>query len=81
MHSSLSPHLHKECTEIIKAFEQCHQDYPIGKFLGQCNRLKDQLTKCFAAESKERRRINREKGTAAQKKFNEHYKKYLEDEG
>ena len=82
MHSSLSPHLHVTCVDIIKAFEKCHEEHTIGKFFGQCNDLKYQLSRCFAEDTADRRRKNREQATIKKKKFAETYRKYLggEDE-
>lgn len=79
MHSSLAPHLHQECADIIKAFEKCHEEHKIGKFFGKCNNLKFQLSKCFAEETKERRRKNREKAFQQRKNFNEKYNEYLNE--
>ena len=77
MHSSLAPHLHQNCTDIIEAFENCHKEYTIGKFFGKCNKLKFQLAKCFEEDTKERRRRNREKGLQQRKDFNDKYNEYL----
>ena len=78
MHSSLSPHLHSEaCVELIQLLQQCHQDHGMGKFFGKCNKLKFQLSKCFAEDSKERRRKNREKSFEQRKDFQKKYSEYL----
>lgn len=81
MHSSLAPHLHESCADIIKAFEKCHEEHKIGKFFGKCNDLKYQLSKCFAEDTKERRRKNREQAIQKRNSFNKKYREYLlEDE-
>lgn len=77
MHSSLAPHVHPKCVDIIKAFEKCHEDHKFGKFLGKCNKLKFQLSKCFAEESAERRKKNREEGKTKRKNFEQRYRDYL----
>lgn len=58
MHSSLAPHVHPNCVEIVKAFEQCHEEHKIGKFFGACNDLKYELAKCFRSDSVDRRANN-----------------------
>lgn len=77
MHSSLAPHLHSKCTELIEAFENCHKEHTIGKFFGKCNKLKFQMGRCFEEETKERRRKNREQGQAQKKIFEKKYNEYL----
>ena len=80
MHSTLAIHLHDKCVPIIQLFEQCHQDQPIGKFFGKCNRLKRELSKCLEEETKERRRENREKALKKKIAFEKSYRDYLMQE-
>jgi len=77
MHSSLAPHLHSQCVDLIEAFDNCHKENTIGKFFGKCNKLKFQLGKCLEEETKERRRINREKGLQQRKEFSKKYNEYI----
>ncbi|WMV12327.1 hypothetical protein MTR67_005715, partial [Solanum verrucosum] len=50
MHSSLTLHRHPLCADIIKEFQKCHTDHPLGKFLGKCTVLKAKLDWCFCQE-------------------------------
>ncbi|OQV20702.1 hypothetical protein BV898_05285 [Hypsibius exemplaris] len=60
MHSDMSPHLHtKECNEIVSRLIQCRLDHPYGKFMGFCNNIDFEMTKCFRKEKEDKRTLNR----------------------
>ncbi|XP_028406182.1 COX assembly mitochondrial protein 2 homolog [Dendronephthya gigantea] len=75
MHSSLAPHLHEECLEVIDMLKACHEEHSVGKFFGMCNELKLQLRKCLINEREKKRRANAEKALQTkelwEKKYNE----------
>ncbi|CAH3158497.1 unnamed protein product [Porites lobata] len=50
MHPSLAPHLHGDCLEIIQQLYRCHEQHPVGKFLGECNDIKRALNRCVKEE-------------------------------
>ncbi|XP_010657940.1 uncharacterized protein LOC100245392 isoform X1 [Vitis vinifera] len=50
MHPPLTIYKHPMCAEIIKAFQKCHSDHPVGKFFGECTELKIKLDRCFRQE-------------------------------
>ncbi|CAH3186136.1 unnamed protein product [Porites lobata] len=52
MHPSLAPHLHGDCLEIIEQLHRCHEQHPVGKFLGECNDIKRALNRCLKEETK-----------------------------
>ncbi|CAH3176785.1 unnamed protein product [Porites evermanni] len=60
MHPSLAPHLHGDCLEIIQQLHRCHEQHPVGKFLGECNDIKRALNRCLKEEDLRKRRRNQE---------------------
>ncbi|CBI29670.3 unnamed protein product, partial [Vitis vinifera] len=61
MHPPLTIYKHPMCAEIIKAFQKCHSDHPVGKFFGECTELKIKLDRCFRQEKVVKRKKNLEK--------------------
>ena len=80
MHPSLALHLHDQCKDIIKLFEECHEQNSLGKFIGSCNKLKLQMDKCLKEEAAARRKANREAAAAKKKAFQEKYNEELREE-
>ncbi|KAF9009354.1 hypothetical protein BDQ17DRAFT_1235662 [Cyathus striatus] len=48
------------CKDFIEALEKCHATSTWGKFLGVCNRQKDELNYCLRTERVARTTHNRE---------------------
>ncbi|XP_031255559.1 COX assembly mitochondrial protein 2 homolog [Pistacia vera] len=63
MHPPLTLHRHPMCTEIIKEFQKCHIDHPIGKFFGECTKLKIKLDRRFRQEKAVKSKANFEEST------------------
>ena len=77
MHSSLAPHLHEECLEIIDMLKTCHEQHSVGKFFGMCNDLKLQLRKCLMNEREKKRRANAEKAQHTKQLWDKKYNEYI----
>lgn len=57
MHPSLAPSLHTpECVRLIELLQKCHEDHPVRKFFGKCNKVNWELSKCLKSEREDNRR-------------------------
>mmetsp|Transcript_12171 Transcript_12171/g.15171 ORF Transcript_12171/g.15171 Transcript_12171/m.15171 type:complete len:81 (-) Transcript_12171:117-359(-) len=50
MHPPLAKHRHPQCVDAIDALHNCHNDKPIAKFFGGCNKEAKILDDCLYAE-------------------------------
>jgi len=74
MHGDLSPNLHTpECNLLIKEFHQCHEENPVGKFFGSCNRIDKLLISCLKKERQANQSENFRRSAERQKKFQERH--------
>jgi len=72
MHGDLSPNLHTpECNLIIKEFQDCHAENPVGKFFGTCNRIDKLLIRCLKKERQSNQSENLKRSAERQKQFQE----------
>ncbi|CAA0824772.1 Cytochrome c oxidase biogenesis protein Cmc1-like [Striga hermonthica] len=78
MHPPLTIHRHPMCAEIIKEFQQCHIDHPLGKFFGQCTDLKIKLDRCFREEKAVKRKANFEESKRLKERLRAQRKENLE---
>ncbi|KAF4527521.1 hypothetical protein B566_EDAN015621 [Ephemera danica] len=58
MHPDLSPHLHSdECNRLIKKLQTCHSENKFARFVGYCNDIDTELSRCLKAEKSKLRKI------------------------
>ncbi|GAA5964060.1 hypothetical protein JCM8115_000888 [Rhodotorula mucilaginosa] len=75
MHPPLADHQQTMCSEVMKALQECHAQYPYLKFVAACNDQKHALNLCLREERLQRTRKNqeaaKEKRRLVQEKWNE----------
>lgn len=76
MHADLSEHLHSdECNKLINELKQCHTDNTIGRFIGACNSIDTQLSRCLRLERKGRQAENYKKSIERRQEVHERLRK------
>lgn len=75
MHPDLSPHLHSpECNKLIEELNKCHEVNKFGKFIGKCNAIDKELSRCLKNERRNNQAANRQKALERQKRVKEFLK-------
>lgn len=50
MHPHLANEKQLHCGDLIQQLQQCHQGGFINKYMGGCNRIKEELNACLREE-------------------------------